>query len=54
MRYGCNDWGGTMMEENVVSEAGTVHHVSVADMRRMSAELGYTLRKRNFFYELID
>ena len=54
MSYGCNDWGGTMMEENVVSEAGTVHHVSVDDMRRMSTELGYTLRKRNFFYELID
>jgi len=52
--YGCNDWGGLMMEENVVSQAGTVHNVQIEEMRRLSAELGLTLRKRNFFYELID
>jgi len=52
--HGCNDWGGFMMEENVVSQAGTVHHVQVEEMRRLSAELGLTLRKRNFFYQLID
>ncbi len=52
--YGCNDWGGLMMEENVVSQAGTVHHVQIDEMRRLSAELGLELRKRNFFYELID
>jgi len=51
---GCNDWGGFMMEENVVSQAGTVHHVQIEEMRRLSAELGLTLRKRNFFYQLID
>ena len=53
MRYGCNDWGGTMMEENVVSEAGTVHHVLIEQMARMSKQLGYTLKKRNHFYEII-
>jgi len=52
--HGCNDWGGFMMEENVVSQAGTVHHVQIEEMRRLSAELGLTLRKRNFFYQLID
>ncbi|MCZ7646549.1 MAG: dehypoxanthine futalosine cyclase [Planctomycetota bacterium] len=52
--HGCNDWGGFMMEENVVSQAGTVHRVQIEQMRRMSAELGLTLRQRNFFYELID
>ena len=52
--YGCNDWGGLMMEENVVSQAGTVHEVQIEEMRRLSAELGLTLRKRNFFYQLID
>lgn len=51
--YGCNDWGGMMMEENVVSQAGTVHHVQVDEMRRLSAELGMELRQRNFFYQLI-
>jgi len=52
--YGCNDWGGLMMEENVVSQAGTVHDVKIDDMRRLSSEIGLDLRKRNFFYELID
>jgi len=52
--YGCNDWGGLMLEENVVSQAGTVHHVQKEEMRRLSAELGLTLRQRNFFYELVD
>jgi cyclic dehypoxanthinyl futalosine synthase len=52
--HGCNDWGGLMMEENVVSQAGTVHDVKIEEMKRLSAELGLTLRKRNFFYELID
>jgi len=52
--YGCNDWGGLMMEENVVSQAGTVHHVQIEQMRRLSAEMGLELRKRNFFYQIID
>ncbi len=52
--HGCNDWGGLMMEENVVSQAGTVHHVQIEEMRTLSAELGLTLKKRNFFYEIIE
>jgi cyclic dehypoxanthinyl futalosine synthase len=51
--HGCNDWGGLMMEENVVSQAGTVHAVQVEQMRRLTSELGLTLKKRNFFYEII-
>jgi cyclic dehypoxanthinyl futalosine synthase len=54
MQYGCNDWGGTMLEENVVSQAGTVHHVGVEDMRRMSTELGYQFHKRDHFYNLLS
>ena len=52
--HGCNDWGGLMMEENVVSQAGTVHDVKVEEMRSLSAELGLELKKRNFFYEIIE
>ena len=51
--YGVNDWGGLMMEENVVSQAGTVHHVQIEEMRRLSAELGLELKKRNFYYEVV-
>ena len=52
--YGCNDWGGLTMEENVVRQAGTVHQVQVAELRRLSAELGLPLRQRDYFYRLID
>ncbi len=52
--YGANDWGGLMMEENVISQAGLVHHVKVEQMQRLSSEIGLRLRKRNFYYQLID
>jgi cyclic dehypoxanthinyl futalosine synthase len=54
MQFGGNDWGGIMLEENVVREAGTVHSVRVEDLRRRSEELGYSLCRRNFFYELTE
>ncbi|MFH0938073.1 MAG: cyclic dehypoxanthinyl futalosine synthase [Planctomycetota bacterium] len=50
--YGSNDWGGLMMEENVISQAGSVHHVQIEELRRLSAELGLQLRKRNFYYKV--
>ena len=52
--YGCNDWGGLMMEENVVRQAGTVHHVQIAELRRLSAELGLALRQRDYYYRYVD
>lgn len=52
--YGANDWGGLMLEENVVSAAGTRHHVEAAELRRLSAELGLTLRQRDYYYRLVD
>jgi len=52
--FGANDWGGLMMEENVLSRAGTVHQTAVEELRSLSEELGLSLRKRDFFYRLID
>lgn len=52
--HGCNDWGGLMLEENVVSKAGTVHHVQVEEMDRLSREIGLSLRQRNYYYELLE
>lgn len=51
--YGADDWGGLMMEENVVKETGCVHRAGVAELRRLSAELGLKLRRRDFFYKLL-
>lgn len=52
--YGANDMGSLMIEENVVAEAGTVHYLTLDQMRDAISEIGYTPRQRNVFYELID
>jgi cyclic dehypoxanthinyl futalosine synthase len=51
--YGANDMGSLMLEENVVAEAGTVHFLSLDQMRGAIEELGYTPRQRDVFYNLI-
>jgi len=52
--YGANDMGSLMIEENVVAEAGTVHYLTLEEIRAAIRELGFTPRQRNVFYELID
>lgn len=52
--YGANDMGSLMIEENVVAEAGTVHHLSLDEIRGAISELGYLPRQRNVNYELFD
>ena len=52
--YGANDMGSLRLEENVVSQAGTVHHLSLEQIRGAISDLGYQPRQRNVFYELID
>jgi cyclic dehypoxanthinyl futalosine synthase len=52
--FGANDMGSLMIEENVVSAAGTVHHLTLEEMRSAISELGWIPRRRNVFYELLD
>lgn len=54
LQYGANDMGSLMIEENVVAEAGTVHYLSLDQIRQSIRDLGYTPRQRNVFYELVD
>lgn len=49
--YGCNDMGSTMMEENVVSAAGTVFALDAAEIERLITDAGFVPRRRNFFYD---
>ena len=46
--------GRLMIEENVVSAAGTVHHLTLDEMRSAISELGWIPRRRNVFYELFE
>lgn len=52
--YGANDLGSTMLEENVVSAAGTTYHLKEADLIQMAQAAGLTPRRRNFFYECLN
>ncbi|QDU56469.1 cyclic dehypoxanthinyl futalosine synthase [Aeoliella mucimassa] len=54
MLHGANDMGSLMIEENVVAQAGTVHFLTLDDIRSAITELGYQPRQRNVFYQLID
>lgn len=52
--FGANDMGSLMIEENVVAEAGTVHFLTLEQIRGAITELGFTPRQRNVFYQLVD
>ncbi len=52
--FGANDMGSLMIEENVVAEAGTVHYLTLEDIRSAIEELGFVPRQRNVFYELLS
>ena len=54
MLFGANDMGSLMIEENVVSQAGTVHHLTLETIRRCIENVGYIPRQRNVFYDYID
>jgi cyclic dehypoxanthinyl futalosine synthase len=52
LRYGANDFGSVMMEENVVSKAGTSFRITRDEIERLISEAGYEPRTRNNWYEL--
>jgi cyclic dehypoxanthinyl futalosine synthase len=52
--FGANDMGSLMLEENVVAEAGTVHFLTLDQIRDAISELGFTPRQRTVFYQLVD
>ena len=52
--YGANDMGSLMLEENVVAEAGTVHFLTLDQIRAAIEEYGFEARQRNVRYQLVD
>ncbi|MEM6777610.1 MAG: cyclic dehypoxanthinyl futalosine synthase [Planctomycetota bacterium] len=54
LTFGANDMGSLMLEENVVAEAGTVHFLSLQQIRESIEELDFEPRQRDVFYELVD
>jgi len=52
--YGANDMGSVMMEENVVSAAGTTYCLTEDEIRAAITEAGWQPRRRNCYYELLE
>ena len=53
LRYGLNDFGSTMMEENVVSSAGCAFTMPIEEMERLIKDAGYTPMRRTTQYQLL-
>jgi cyclic dehypoxanthinyl futalosine synthase len=54
LKFGANDLGSIMIEENVVSQAGTTFRMSVADMQRLIRDAGYEPHQRDNWYRLLN
>jgi cyclic dehypoxanthinyl futalosine synthase len=54
LKYGANDLGSIMIEENVVSQAGTTFRMGVPDMKRLISDLGYEPHQRDNWYRLVN
>ena len=53
LRFGANDYGSLMMEENVVSAAGTTYRTTLTEIERLISDAGYTARRRRQDYSVI-
>ena len=53
LEYGCNDFGSTMLEENVVSAAGATHKVNIQLILQLIREAGKIPAQRNTKYEIL-
>jgi cyclic dehypoxanthinyl futalosine synthase len=51
LRFGGNDFGSAMIEENVVAQAGAVFKLSAADIEGYVRAAGFSPRRRNMRYE---
>lgn len=54
LKYGANDFGSVMMEENVVSSAGTTFRLNKGDIERLIREAGYEPHRRSTWYRLLS
>src|SRR5438874_10293584 len=54
LRYGANDFGSVMMEENVVSSAGTTFRLNATEIESLIQDAGYEARRRNNWYKLLN
>jgi cyclic dehypoxanthinyl futalosine synthase len=54
LKFGANDFGSVMMEENVVSSAGTTFRLRAEQIEALIRDAGYAPRRRNNWYQLLN
>ena len=54
LKFGANDLGSTMMEENVVKAAGASYRMSQAQMIELIKDIGEFPAKRNTNYDILE
>jgi cyclic dehypoxanthinyl futalosine synthase len=54
LRFGGNDFGSAMIEENVVAQAGAVFKLSTDDIEASIRAAGFEPRRRNMRYEWLS
>ena len=54
LKFGANDLGSTMMEENVVKAAGASNRMNQDEMIRLIKDIGENPAKRNTAYEILE
>ena len=54
LKFGANDFGSVMMEENVVSSAGTTFRLNAKQIEDLIRDAGYEPKRRNNWYELLN
>ena len=53
LRFGANDFGSTMIEENVVASTGVKYMVSIKDILNAIKEAGFRPAQRDMYYNII-
>ncbi len=54
LRYGANDFGSTMIEENVVAATGVNYRVAIKDIINAIKTAGFTPAQRDMYYNIIS
>ncbi|RJQ15300.1 MAG: dehypoxanthine futalosine cyclase [Nitrospiraceae bacterium] len=53
LRFGANDFGSTMLEENVVAAAGVKYKVSINDITTAIKSAGFQPAQRDMYYNIV-
>lgn len=53
LKFGANDMGSTMIEENVVRAAGVSYQMDTEEIESLVTDLGFKSRQRDLYYQIL-